>query len=134
VFIIIDQSFSQKQLCRNTFSGSRFSPRRLTGLATLAAFLSVASPLRFYFLYKSPRGADNALIVLNCIARQPEKILTGSNSVLMSKPQSQYRSARLTIHKLLPTALTGWSLALLAGSVAGLAAFRYGFPGSYLPD
>jgi len=52
----------------------------------------------------------------------------------MSKPQSQYRSAHLTIHKLLPTALTGWSLALLAGSVAGLAAFRYGFPGSYLPD
>ena len=38
----------------------------------------------------------------------------------MSKSQSQYRSARLTIHKLLPTVLTGWSLALLAGSVAGM--------------
>lgn len=44
----------------------------------------------------------------------------------MPKPRNQRRSARLTTRKLLPTALAGWSLALLAGSLAGLAAFKGG--------
>ncbi len=44
----------------------------------------------------------------------------------MSNPRNQYRSARLTTRKLLPTALIGWGLALRAGSLAGLATFDVG--------
>jgi membrane protease YdiL (CAAX protease family) len=44
----------------------------------------------------------------------------------MPTRRNQHRSARLMVRKLLPTALAGWSLALLAGSLAGLAAIKGG--------
>ncbi len=45
----------------------------------------------------------------------------------MPTPPNQYRPAHLTARKLLPTALASWSIAILAGSVAGLAAIKSGF-------
>ncbi len=40
--------------------------------------------------------------------------------------RNPYKSIPLTTRKLLPKALTGWGLALLAGTLAGLAAFKSG--------